>query len=49
MSKETRHHRDERKKPSLSLKEKRIRKQEKRSKKQQQHTIDATIVTQEPF
>jgi hypothetical protein len=49
MSKETKHHRDERKKPTLTIKEKRLKKQEKRLKKQQQHNIDAPITPQDIF
>jgi hypothetical protein len=50
MSKESKHHRDERKKPSLSFKEKRMKKQEKRLKKQQQqHIIDMNLPPQEAF
>lgn len=39
MPKGTEHHRDERKKPKLSLKEKRLRKKEKKMKQTQQDII----------
>ena len=41
MSKESKHRREERKKPTLSIKEKRAKKQEKRHQKQDRtHLID---------
>ena len=41
MSKESKHRREERKKPTMSIKERRARKQEKRHQKQERpHTIE---------
>lgn len=42
MAKESKHRKDERKKPQLTLKEKRLRKQEKR-KQRFEHNIDEVV------
>lgn len=44
MSKETKHRKDERKKPMLSLKEKRAKKHEKQHRKQE-HLTDENIIS----
>lgn len=45
MVKEARHHRDERKKPSLSVKERRAKKHEKKQQKlQKYHIIEETNI-----
>jgi hypothetical protein len=40
MSKESKHRREERKKPTMSIKERRAKKNEKRQHKHEQHRID---------
>lgn len=42
MAKESRHHRDERKKPTMTLKERRAKKHEKRAQKHE-HLIDGQV------
>ena len=47
MAKETKHHKDERKKPTMSLKERRAKKHEKKQLKfEQEHQIDRPPVTE---
>lgn len=46
MSKEMKHHRDQRKKPTMSLKERRAKKHEKKQHKEE-HFVDPTFHTLE--